>query len=57
MMHENGVSLGLPLMILSLFIHLARWTAASCLSFTFAILPIGATTQSISVIESNFTID
>ncbi len=56
MMHKNGVSLGFHSMILSLFTHLACWTAASCLSFTLAILPIGTTSQSTSIIGSNFMV-
>ena len=53
---ENGASHDLRSVILFRSTHLARWTAVSCLIFTFAILPTGATMQSTSVIGFNFTV-
>ena len=44
-------------MILSQFTLLAHWMDVSFLTFTSAILPIGATMQSTSVIGSNFTVE
>ena len=55
-MHGNGVLLGLPSMILSLFILLACWMDVPFLDFTFAILPIGNTMQSTRVIGYYFTV-
>jgi len=55
--HGNGILLGLLSMILSQFTLLAHWMDVSFLTFTSAILPIGATMQSTSVIGSNFMVE
>jgi len=56
MTHGNGVFLGLLSMILSQFTLLAHWMDVSFLIFTSAILAIGTTMQSTSVIGSNSTV-